>query len=128
MKALTDNTTIEHIGLFGNHDNMERRHAHNSPWVARSHPTEPPACLGPPFWARERGVLAAWMPMIRGVAVALSWCRCPRRVDPKRCLPKAPRTISRCLLTVQEDDLPKIYKVLEPRRDAREMLLSQGAR
>ena len=48
---------------------------------------------------------------------------------PKRCLPKAPRTISRCLLTVQEDDLPKIYKVLEPRRDAREkMLLSQSAR
>ena len=80
MAALNSNKKIEHIGLFGNHDNMERRHAHNSPWVARSHPTEPPACLGPPFWARERRVLAAWMPMIRGVAVALSWCRCPRRV------------------------------------------------
>merc|ERR1711935_1024173 len=49
MKALTDNTKIEHIGLFGNHDNME-------------------------------------------------------------------------------DDLPKIYKKLEPRRDAREKLLSQSAR
>ena len=36
MKALTDNTKIEHIGLFGNHDNMERRHGHNSPWIARS--------------------------------------------------------------------------------------------
>ena len=53
MKALEDNKEIEHIGLFGNHDNMERRHAHNSPWVARSHPTEPPACLGPPFWAQR---------------------------------------------------------------------------
>jgi len=49
MKTLTENTKIEHIGLFGNHDNME-------------------------------------------------------------------------------DDLPKIYKKLEPRRDAREMLLSQSAR
>jgi len=49
MKALEDNKEIEHIGLFGNHDNME-------------------------------------------------------------------------------DDLPKIYKKLEPRRDAREMLLSQSAR
>jgi hypothetical protein len=31
-------------------------------------------------------------------------------------------------LAVQEDDLPKIYKTLEPRRDEREKKLSQGAR
>jgi len=31
-------------------------------------------------------------------------------------------------LAVQEDDLPKIYKLLEPRRDDREKRLSQGAR
>ena len=56
-----------------------------------------------------------------GVALLAAW-------TPTRRLPRAPGTASLGCLAVQEDDLPKIYKKLEPRRDDREKKLSQGAR
>ena len=46
MEALGANKTIEHIGLFGNHDNMERPHVQSAPPPP---PTQPPGHLPP--WA-----------------------------------------------------------------------------
>ena len=46
MEALGANKTIEHIGLFGNHDNMERPHVQSAPPPP---PTQPPG--HPPPWA-----------------------------------------------------------------------------
>ena len=53
----------------------------------------------------------------------------PRHVEADEApVPRAPGTAALGCLAVQEDDLPKIYKKLEPRRDEREKRLSQGAR
>ena len=53
----------------------------------------------------------------------------PRHVEADEApVPRAPGTAALGCLAVQEDDLPKIYKLLEPRRDEREKRLSQGAR
>ena len=45
--ALNANKTIEHIGLFGNHDNMERPHVQRAFHSPRTHPTghPPPRAL-----------------------------------------------------------------------------------
>ena len=48
MDALNANTTIEHIGLFGNHDNMERPQVQSAPALPtppvppRTQPPSPP--------------------------------------------------------------------------------------
>ena len=53
--ALNANKTIEHIGLFGNHDNMERPHVQRAPPLPAHAPHRPPTAQG----ATPRDELAA---------------------------------------------------------------------
>ena len=46
MEALGANKTIEHIGLFGNHDNMERPHVQSAPPLPAHAPHRPPTAQG----------------------------------------------------------------------------------
>ena len=46
MDALKANSTIEHIGLFGNHDNMERPHVQSAPPLPTHAPPRPPTAQG----------------------------------------------------------------------------------
>ena len=64
---------------------------------------------------------------VQTVERPLSKERCEADEAPVPRAPGAPQASLGCL-AVQEDDLPKIYKKLEPRRDEREKRLSQGAR
>ena len=58
MEALGANKTIEHIGLFGNHDNMERPHVQSAPPPPPTHP--PQATHRPGRYATRRARSSGW--------------------------------------------------------------------